>query len=325
MDPIDRVGILFDHVEGCLNTTSPNPLRLLLASRYFDSLTKPHNLIGLVPALITIYKKGKESKMYQRCLLLHSILQLVFDDAKLAMTRQLDDPKATISEGEKKPKDLSSLSKTSSKDLIRTLRQFLARMEICLFNADMAKNEKETYTKYALPYAFKLIDNCSELIEFVTNQKLKLELHVQASLLKIFEERVGELLPPLINVIWSMTIDPKLASDILPHVYRLLVVLNSLMRDLPNILVAERDFVVGKYDRIVVDRTIIAESIHPVQRGTSEKIVSIPGAKTLRLSIDPQTFNANAPGASLTLYRRPNQQDPIKEQTLSRLQTSPSL
>ncbi|ETO25164.1 hypothetical protein RFI_11981 [Reticulomyxa filosa] len=40
MDPIDRVGILFDHVEGCLNATSANPLRLLLASRYFDSLTR---------------------------------------------------------------------------------------------------------------------------------------------------------------------------------------------------------------------------------------------------------------------------------------------
>ncbi|ETN98969.1 hypothetical protein RFI_38518, partial [Reticulomyxa filosa] len=248
-----------------------------------------------VPALITIYKKGKESKMFQRCLLLHSVLQLVFDDAKIAMERQLEDPAAVNSEsdGSKPVKSKDNvLSRSSSKDLIRTLRQFLARMEICLFNADMAKNEKETYIKYALPYEFKLIDNCSELIEFVNNQKNKLELHVQASLLKIFEERVGELLPPLINVMWSMTIDPKLASDMLPHVHRLLFALNILMRDLPNILVTERDFVVGK--------------------GTSEKTISIPGAKMLKLSIDPQTFNANAPGASLTLYRRPNQQDPIE-------------
>ncbi|ETO32281.1 vcbs repeat containing protein, partial [Reticulomyxa filosa] len=315
MDPIDRVGILFDHVEGC--TTSPNPLRLLLASRYFDSLTKPHNLIGLVPALITIYKKGKDSPMFPRCFLLHSVLQLIFDDAKLAMKKQLEDDTIITTNNNNNNntpgQDLSSaLSKSSGKDLIRTLRQFLARMEICLFNGEMGKNEKDVYTKYALPYAFKLIDNCSELIESVNNKKVKLELHVQASLLKIFEERVGELLPPLINVMWGMTIDPKLASDILPRIHRLLVALNTLMQDLPNILVSERDFVVGKYDRIVVDRTVVAESIHPVQRGTSEKTVSVPGAKVLKLTIDPQTFNSNAPGASLTLYRRPNQQDPIE-------------
>ncbi|ETN97367.1 hypothetical protein RFI_40162, partial [Reticulomyxa filosa] len=209
-------------------------------------------------------------------------------------------------------KAASNLLSKSDKDLIRTLRQFLARMEICLFNSEISKLDREVYIKYALPYAFKLIDNCSELMEFVNSKKAKLELHVQAVLLKIFEERVGELLPPLVNVMWGMAIDPKLASEILPHIYRLLITLNSLMRDLPNILVSERDFVLGKYDRIMVDRTTVAESPHPVQRGTTEKAVSVPGAKSMKLIIDSQTFNSSAPGASLTLYRRPNQQEPIE-------------
>ena len=45
----EKGNILVEHVENLL--IEANPLRLLLASRYFNSLTKPHNLIALVPAL----------------------------------------------------------------------------------------------------------------------------------------------------------------------------------------------------------------------------------------------------------------------------------
>ncbi|ETO33940.1 hypothetical protein RFI_03156 [Reticulomyxa filosa] len=60
MDSIERIGILIDRVEGCLNIT-PLPL---LTSRYFDSLIKSHNLISL---------------------------QLIFGNAKLVMKKKLDD------------------------------------------------------------------------------------------------------------------------------------------------------------------------------------------------------------------------------------------
>ena len=57
---VDRVSVLADLVEGCLKSRpNINPLRLLLASRYFAALTKPGNLIGLAPALIEIFKEGK--------------------------------------------------------------------------------------------------------------------------------------------------------------------------------------------------------------------------------------------------------------------------
>ena len=46
-DPWDRVNILIEHVEELL--IESNPLRLLLASRYFNALTEPHNLIALLP------------------------------------------------------------------------------------------------------------------------------------------------------------------------------------------------------------------------------------------------------------------------------------
>ena len=88
MDPKDRVSILCDHVNGCLSTEKPNPLRLLLASRYFASLTQPHNLIALVPALIKVFKKERKS------LLLRSVLQLVY--AKKALYSFLDNPKEYI-------------------------------------------------------------------------------------------------------------------------------------------------------------------------------------------------------------------------------------
>ena len=53
--------MVVNHANGCLSTEKPNPLRLLLASRYFASLTQPHNLIALVPALITVFKKERKS------------------------------------------------------------------------------------------------------------------------------------------------------------------------------------------------------------------------------------------------------------------------
>ena len=64
----------------------------LLASRYFASLTEPHNLIGLVPALITLFKqqggdKPKANVMYERSLLLQCVLQLVHDDTHKALSK----------------------------------------------------------------------------------------------------------------------------------------------------------------------------------------------------------------------------------------------
>ena len=75
-DPSDRVNILIEHVENLL--IEANPLRLLLASRYFNSLTKPHNLIALVPALKKQASTIKENT--DNLLLLSPILELVYND-----------------------------------------------------------------------------------------------------------------------------------------------------------------------------------------------------------------------------------------------------
>ena len=109
-------------------------------------------------------------------------------------------------------------------------------MEVCLFNPDLGKSEKQLYTKYSLPYAFKLIDSCSELLEFINSRQENVEIYARTTLVRIFEDRFGELLPPLINAMWGMHIDAMLASQMLPHVYRLMRALTQLMTELPGLL-----------------------------------------------------------------------------------------
>ena len=90
-----------------------------------------------------------------------------------------------------------------------------------------------------------------------------------------------------------MTFQSKIASKVLPHIIRLLNGLTLLMTKLPDIAKSESEFISGNYERIVVERREDCESIHPVPRGTTEKFVSIPGAKSLKFTIDRQTFNVS--------------------------------
>ena len=113
----------------------------------------------------------------------------------------------------------------------------------------------------------------------------KYELHEQAIMVNIFRKRIGELLSPLISCIWTIYLSPLLCSKILPHIHRLIVCLNKFMLSLPDVIKSEKDFIKSHYERIIVDRTEICESTHPVSRGTTEKTTTIPGAKTLRLDI----------------------------------------
>eukprot|EP00478_Filoreta_tenera_P004035 GABV01004328.1.p1 GENE.GABV01004328.1~~GABV01004328.1.p1 ORF type:complete len:139 (+),score=39.14 GABV01004328.1:37-417(+) len=63
--------------------------------------------------------------------------------------------------------------------------------------------------------------------------------------------------------------------------------------------------------RLLVSRSASVESHHPVGTGVVEKVLSIPGAKEILLTIDSRSLDTNVPGVSITLYRKPNQTEPI--------------
>ena len=75
---------------------------------------------------------------------------------------------------------------------------------------------------YALPYALKVLEASTELIEFcVQNQNKKTSasktgrpLPIRSSLVSIFRQRIGELLPPILTSLWAMKFDPELASKV---------------------------------------------------------------------------------------------------------------
>ena len=319
-DPIARIAILTDHVKACLSTKSPNQLRLLLASRYFNSLSAPHNLIGLVPALINLFKKSTDKNenierklkntMYERSMLLHFVLQLVYNNAKRELNNYISNPNGYNNTNNTKTDDDDSDDNSS---LITTLRNFLAKMEISIFSVELSKSDPKTYIQFALPYSFKLIDLCSDLIEYLNNEtKLKnLKVYHKSVLVKIFRLNIGELLTPLLSAMWNIDITPKLSAKILPHIHRLLMAFDEFMIDLPEVKQTENDFIKGKYERLLVHKSAVCESSHPIGYGQQEKSAKIPGAKTLKLVIDAQSFSRSAPGASLTLYRNKGQRDPI--------------
>jgi hypothetical protein len=57
-----------------------------------------------------------------------------------------------------------------------------------------------------------------------------LELYLHTALVDIFQNRMGEILPPLISAMWGVDVKPRLASKILPHIFRLLTSLTTFMR-----------------------------------------------------------------------------------------------
>eukprot|EP01084_Bolivina_argentea_P071946 130688_1 len=297
-DPSDRVSILIQHVENLL--VEANPLRLLLASRYFNSLTKPHNLIALVPAL------KKQALINNNKILLSLILQLVYNDCKKELYSYLENPITKKEKEKEKERDDES-------NLIGTLRQFLTRISVCLFN----DNDSFILENYTFQYCFNLMNKCTQLLQYSNKQCIekKFNLTQKSYIVEIFRCKLGELLSPILTCIWCLNLDKnlKLCSKILQPVYKFVKTLNDFIRDLPDCLSAEKEFINSNFNKIIVKRDIISESHHPVQRGLTEKHIFIPGSKSLKLSIDKQTFNINqnSVGCSLSFYKKSGQQDLI--------------
>ena len=95
--------------------------------------------------------------------------------------------------------------------------------QVCLFNQSHSKDtDAQVYVDYALPYALKVLKASTELIEFcVQNQDKKTSasktgrpLPIRGSLVSIFRQRIGELLPPILSSLWAMKFDAELASKV---------------------------------------------------------------------------------------------------------------
>ena len=145
-DPTDRVNILVEHVENLL--IESNPLRLLLASRYFNSLTKPHNLIALVPALKKQASLSAASALSpSNLILLSPILELVYNDCKKELYKYLESPTKYLANKEA-DNNKNNNKENDDEQLITTLRQFLTRITCCLFN----DNDTNILENYTFPY-----------------------------------------------------------------------------------------------------------------------------------------------------------------------------
>ena len=125
---IDRVTVLAKLVKRCLTLKkNVHPLRLMLASQYFATLTKPEKLIGLAPALVELFKE-ENPETNENSQLLHNVFQLVFDDAKATVQRFSQDPEKFIKQEQPESEQSDSTSK-----LIKTLRTFLVSMQVSYF------------------------------------------------------------------------------------------------------------------------------------------------------------------------------------------------
>jgi len=194
----------------------------------------------------------------------------------------------------------------SESALIGTLRRFLSRISVCLLHDEDAV----ILEKYTFPYCFNLMAKCTEILAMSNKEcgAQKLALHQKAFIVDIFRYKMGELLSPMLAGIWSLDLSLTLCTNILPPIHRFIKTLSVFMADLPDCVRAEQQFIRSEFVTNTVKRDVVTESIHPVPRGLSNKTVSVPGAKSLKVTIDKQTFEngQNAVGCSLSFYKKPN-------------------
>lgn len=170
-------------------------------------------------------------------------------------------------------------------------------------------------------------------------------LDTKTKVVGILRQSVGSMLQCLMTTLWSIPTRVAAAAALLPSLRRLLHAVDALASDLPDIVAAEvcssssslssqlvtslpvrvasphltspllpqTDYAGAGVKWVSMPRTITRETSHPLRTPTAEVMVRIPGAKSMTLRFDQQSFNNIHNGASITLYGGPNRQRQLSQ------------
>ncbi len=290
----DRVKILSDLVSEVLSLgKSANPLRMLLMNRYFNSQSKADNVVSIVPALVNLNsalrtkktaagaKDSKDEKAADKkeedekvASLLERVSVLLLNDTKARLTEVFAaargdvkgvDAKASASSSSSssasasKPPPASASSGIdtglSAASFNQTLRDFLARAQVCLLTAYLSSGSSSASDvtgvsdgEHATPFVFSYALQVMSLAEALTTSAYReanalvrarssasasssMSVSVGETLSAVsdaLKTSVGSLLRPLFTGLWRLPLDVKSASQLLPSLFRLLCSLDRL-------------------------------------------------------------------------------------------------
>jgi hypothetical protein len=169
--------------------------------------------------------------------------------------------------------------------------------------------------EHAVAFVLLVIDGCNKLLTHSLEQLKRASgdvrcdpLDAREAAVQILSEGALLLLQPLLSSIMSMRMNAPTASRLLPRFLALLQLQSELMVGLSAAEAAESDFIAGRSETFQTRRTAWAESAHPAN-GLVESVLTIPGAKSLRLSLSSATVQGLRMGGQLFLSRKAQRED----------------
>lgn len=137
------------------------------------------------------------------------------------------------------------------------------------------------------------------------------EVVIKAAVAKVVQRATGSLLTTLFTTLWTLPLNLKQATDLLPPAHRLLAALDKLGAGLPELVAADNDLSSAAPKLVQVSRTVQAESSHPVPSGTTTVKVHVPGASMMTLVFDDKCFSHMNNGVTISMFGQANQQEPL--------------
>ena len=295
-------------------------LQKLLMAQYFRTMAEPGNVVSLVAIAqprgntSDARAKAKHELSESGTLggLLNNGLTLLLQHTETMVLNCLNVSSTTAKEG----------PTTKLAPHIASLKEFLVRsLTIILSKALDEPTDVNPFFKYSLHFTQRLSDSFAELLEFcgetsrwpaAASGSRASDVAVKSAIVDVLQGTTGSVLTVLFTTMWLLPLHVRHSVAILPPLKRLLRAFGVLGAGLPDLVVAEADYATHTPKMVRTEKSVTAETLHPVPSGTTEMRIHIPGAHHgMTLEFSQESFQRQHQGATITLFGAPNQQKPL--------------